>query len=343
MFSPSHYIPVLRWKQAEWIALRELTSSQKSRMTPLIEFTPPKFAKLPTDKIQELLDEVRKSWGKRSIFFDLNLLPPNVSAGALRIINHLANNLDLSYIPVTGLTRTPDYQSEIREIIKNKKRVAFRIKVYEAKRENFRANIESLLSILNVDPNQVDLFIDYEIIEGNSLKLNDLCRLIPFLSDWATFLVISGAFPRDLSLLRPGIHTLDRSDWLFWSIETGKSLIRKPNFGDYAIQHPIYYPPPPRANFSASIRYASSRHWVIMRGEGVFHENSPGFAQYPANAQLLCGRDEFCGSEFSFGDDYIFEMGNQTEKVGSARTWLTAGINHHIAFVIEQLSSSFAI
>jgi hypothetical protein len=144
MFSPSHYFPVLRWKQAEWIALRELTLSQKSQITPLIEFTPPKFAKLPTDKIQELLDEVHKSWGKHPIFFDLNLLSPDVSAGALRIINHLSDNLNLTYIPVTGLTRTSNYQNEIREIIKNKKRVAFRIKVYEIKREDFQANVENL-------------------------------------------------------------------------------------------------------------------------------------------------------------------------------------------------------
>lgn len=342
MFPSFHYIPVLRWKQAEWVALRELSSDQKSRITPLIEFTPPKFAKLSTDKIRKLLGEVQRSWGKRSVFFDFNLLSLHLSVGALRIIDHLADNSDLSYIPVTGLTRTPDYQSEIREIIKKRKRVAFRIKVYEVRRENFQANIENLLSTLNVNPRQVDLFIDYEIIGVNFLRFGDLCRIIPFISDWATFSVLSGAFPRDLTLLRPGIHNLDRSDWLFWWTETESSLLRKPNFGDYTIQHPIYYPPPARANFSASIRYASSRYWVIMRGEGVFHENSPGFAQYPANAQLLCGRGEFCGPEFSFGDNYIFEMGIQTEKVGSARTWLTAGINHHIAFVIDQLSSSSA-
>jgi hypothetical protein len=37
MFGPRHYVPILRWKRAEQIALRELRAEDRARISPLIE------------------------------------------------------------------------------------------------------------------------------------------------------------------------------------------------------------------------------------------------------------------------------------------------------------------
>ena len=94
-------------------------------------------------------------------------------------------------------------------------------------------------------------------------------------------------------------------------------------------------------NPSASIRYALKDKWIIMRGQGLRGEKSKGFAQYPANAQLLSKHKEFFGANFSFGDSYIEEKGRdiKTKETGTPRTWLRAGINHHLACVIFQISN----
>lgn len=82
-----------------------------------------------------------------------------------------------------------------------------------------------------------------------------------------------------------------------------------------------------------------------MRGEGIFHEGSPGFSQWPANAKMLTERSEFRGPEFSQGDKYIYEMGQELEKprgiekTGNAETWLRAGINHHMTYVLYQIAN----
>ena len=76
-----------------------------------------------------------------------------------------------------------------------------------------------------------------------------------------------------------------------------------------------------------------------MRGEGLRNEGGRGYAQYAANATLLCERDEFSGSSFSYGDRYL---ANLTEGYGSPETLLRAGINHHLTFVIQQISNLFA-
>lgn len=43
MFDHKHYIPVLRWKRAEWKALGDLASGDRDRVTPLLELTPLSF------------------------------------------------------------------------------------------------------------------------------------------------------------------------------------------------------------------------------------------------------------------------------------------------------------
>ena len=43
MFGAKHYVPILRWKQAERLALRYLDEKDRCRITPLIEITPKSF------------------------------------------------------------------------------------------------------------------------------------------------------------------------------------------------------------------------------------------------------------------------------------------------------------
>lgn len=51
MDRPNKYVPVLRWKQAERIAIRELYPQDKNVITPLIEFVPKDFA---PDRIKKI-------------------------------------------------------------------------------------------------------------------------------------------------------------------------------------------------------------------------------------------------------------------------------------------------
>jgi hypothetical protein len=114
--------------------------------------------------------------------------------------------------------------------------------------------------------------------------------------------------------------------------------LRVPSFGDYTIQHGIYEEREGKHfNFSASIRYTTPDGWLVMRGEGVLNEDGPGYAQWPAHAQLLMERSEFCHAQYSWGDKFMNDMGSQVEKTGQAKDWLAAGINHHMTMVANQL------
>jgi hypothetical protein len=59
MFGSKHYVPILRSKMAERLALRNLLQSDRRRITPLIELTPASFKARKRGEIRETPDPVR--------------------------------------------------------------------------------------------------------------------------------------------------------------------------------------------------------------------------------------------------------------------------------------------
>lgn len=318
MFDYKHYVPVLRWKQSEWLALRELTDVQKKEVTPLIEIVPVKFMDKKTKDIKEencikeeiykIVTGIKGNWGESRVFIDVHLLDVEIRTFVMKEIIVTGNNLNLYLIPVIHLNYSRRYLDMISNLPnKSQGGMCLRLNIEDVSGTSLIVKVNRLIDVVGIKHDNVDLIVDYKLINEGQLKFNYLIQTIPSIREWRTLTVIMGASPKDLSGFKPGEHLHPRLDWQCWlkEVESNSHLDRLPTFGDYTIQHPIYSEPPERANFSASIRYTSKSDWLIMRGEGVFHHNSPGFAQYPANALLLSERDEFCGRGFSFGDKYI--------------------------------------
>lgn len=362
MFDIKHYVPVLRWKAAEKEALEKLSKEQKGYITPVIEIimpqTPPSKkgepAKTPEVMLAESIEllssrlpklpiEIKKYWGETSVFIDLSLVDVSLRVDGLRQILSVGKSLGLCLIPVVKLNSSPDIKQAYITLAKeNDKGLCLRLFRSNFNENSLSAEINSFLNSYKLDPQNIDLLVDFQITNGLCYKLSDLNQQIPYLSKWRTFTVVSGAFPKDLTNFSVDLHYIDRLDWDSWinQIQSNR-LIRKPTFGDYTIQHPIYYEPTPGMNPSASIRYTLKNKWMIMRGEGLRNEKGKGFAQYPANAQLLSKHKDFFGVNFSYGDAYIEGKGRDvnTKETGTPRTWLRAGINHHLVCVITQVSS----
>jgi hypothetical protein len=356
MFDHTHYVPILRWKQAEWMALRKLDPADALRITPLIELVPKAFK--PTERITTVdarlaktAGDIFENWGQNPLFVDLWLLPSNLCSESgehtLSALNKEAQSYQLPLIPVTGLGRDRAYQAAALSVVqRNQQGVCVRLFLGDLRNPKLASELEDLLGYLGLKAEEVDLLVDCQITNSADPTCADICGSTPDLHRWRTFSIASGAFPEDLSGFEKNQqYELARSDWLTWrsQVVASPTLPRLPTYSDYTIQHPEYRERSGFLNFSGSIRYTYEGYWVIMRGEGVFNEDGPGFAQWPANAQLLCERDEFCGSDFCYGDRYIEDMGMQIDKSGSATTWLRAGINHHIVFVVRQIAKMFDV
>lgn len=338
-FDHKHYVPLLRWKRAERVALRALTPQTSGQITPLLELVP-SVDNAPS-KVSE---EIIRSWGFSPFFLDLGNLTEMGRADALVRLGEGMRGSGLRAIPVTGLDREIKYQTAVEQLTATDRRGAC-IRLYPRNlvSSSLADDLSGLLTKLALRPDEVDLLVDYQLISDFAMPYTMLCSRIPYLSQWRTFTVMSGAFSRDLTeYQKNGQYIRYRDDWLFWQAQVVSSLPRRPAYGDYSIQYALYIEPPERANVSASIRYTTNDYWVIMRGEGLFNEGSPGNAQYAAHANLLCEREEFCGRAFSYGDRYIDNLNKGIEGPGNPETLLRACVNHHVTLVADQISKLFA-
>ncbi len=239
------YVPILRWRPAEIVALRQLYEQDRKRITPLIEVLP-----IEGGGFGKITKDIGRNWGFRPFFLDLNHINPalRLSDGRhpLVLMGKEAQALRLALIPVTGLNRVPAYQAAVAAVAQmNKQGICFRLYSGDVNRATFEKDLLRLLSRHKLDPRQTDLIIDFEITAGSNLAYEDLCRRIPRLRRWRTFTIISGAFPKDLGGLgKNSQRELERADWLRWLSEIKRTkLLRIPGYGDYTVQHPSYSPP----------------------------------------------------------------------------------------------------
>ncbi|MGB9485798.1 MAG: beta family protein [Terriglobia bacterium] len=356
MIGHRHYVPILRWKEAERLALRELGDDIRERITPLVQLVPEGIAarkRTPSasDALRKIARDMRECWGTRRLMVDLCRIDPRLRInGNMHPLTYLARSARtnmVTMVPVTGLQRDAAYVTAVKEAVAEDKRGScLRLLRADLSNPSLRADVQRFLKQLQLEPNQVDLVLDMECHDDSYPDFDALPTLLPNIREWRSFVVASGAFPPDLTQWKtPGAYPVRRRDWLAWlgEIELKENLVRKPTFSDYGIYHPTYKPPPGFPNFSASIRYTGEDEWTVMRGEGVRNESGAGYAQWPANAELLCSRPEFqeCGPGFSPGDAYIAqEVGNYAHP-GTPSKWLQAGFNDHMTFVARQIAIRF--
>jgi len=341
-FDSTEYVPVLRWKSSEREGLCKLDPTLRNRITPLFEFVPQEFEKGGSESnLKTHAHEIGQSWGWNRLFFvDFHLLGETRGIHFVPVFLGLAKGYNLQPGLVTGLDRSESYQKVIKSTVgKTGCELALRISAYDLRRAGFLQSLEKALKFFDKKPNGLHLLIDFQSISHPLPQLAIFMAGIPVLDEWRSLTVIAGAFPKDLSHLKKNNeYNLPRNDWLMWKNFAASTNGRIPSFGDYTIQYGIFEEHEGQSfNFSASLRYTTDNYWVIMRGEGVHNENGAGYAQFPAQAQLLTERNEFCGKDFSDGDLYIHTMAQQFSKTGQMKQWLAATFNHHITFTSRQV------
>ncbi len=347
MFKHEHYIPVLKGKRAEFPALGALRS--KKSITPLMEAVP----SAGPDEIPRQM-AAKAKWPRDSPYFvDLFFLDdPDDSKEAnefhpVRVCFKEVASKGQFAIPVTSLSRSPGYQSAVKQVISGHKRgMAIRLTADDFEEtEELESSLEAALSYFKLRRNDIDLLLDAGSVANSSAgAVAQVHRahidLVPNLGDWRTLTVLSGAFPLSLApLVRDQWNFVNRHDWRGWRLlVTGKHPpVRFPAFGDYAIAHPGL-PPEGRATILAQLRYSTPDSWLIWKGGNVFKHPSK-FAQFHSICKSLIARPEYRGPSFSEGDAEIRQKAATVGSPGNAERWRRIGTNHHIETVLEQIAN----
>lgn len=210
-FDQTHYVPVLRFKRSEKVALQGLGTQARAGITPLLE-----IVQTADYSPRTVADEIRTHWGPYPFFLDLHHLIEAQSGDLLLRMNGEIRSHGLLSIPVTGLSDGPQFQQAVSMVVALDKRgVCIRLFPEDLQHSSLPRNIERLVNNLEVLPEQVDLVADCRLISEFNPTYEALCRRLPRLNQWRTFTVISGAFSENLSDYdKNAQHERNRDDWL---------------------------------------------------------------------------------------------------------------------------------
>jgi Beta protein len=369
----SHYVPILKGKLGELTALRRTEPKVAKRITPLVEVPPIPLAYLEGQEepvlgksIDKHVEDIGSKFvkalrGLPSVFIDAYYIegedeledgssPTDALLKSLRAGN-------IPFTPTIGLDRVEDCADSVRAAIQADARGCC-LRLVEADLEGIADlgdQVSSLLTALEVVPNDVDLLLDFGPRVPSKAALPYQIDTLPFLEDWRTLTVASSCFPVDMSgIARNSVQEIDRDDWLVWAwLRTRrKSVSRMPAFGDYAINHPVLAEVDPRIiSMSPNIRYTSGHGYVVAKGQAQPRKKMAATSgqkaarkrlspseQYPRLAATIKKHQSWKGRNFSWGDLFIDKC-SRRECVGNPTDWRAVGTCHHIALVVQQIAT----
>ncbi len=359
-FNHTHYIPCLRWKQGEYQAVSQLSDTVKSVFTPIIE-APAKGYDFAAKKDKKTIDEllapfakrVHDNWGNSPCLVDLRLIKDTerMANGVhpVRFVFHGLRMLGCQAMPVTSLLRDAEYQQEIKTVSDEDNRgICLRVTIEQAAKSSVKTGVDSLLSILEVQPAGCDFILDlgspnFVPLDGLVAIMKNIVTKLPHLNNWRTFTLLGTSFPESMGSVKKGGEVVPRYEWQLYKklIANFRSDgIRLLSFGDYGVNHPRELELDWRVvKTSATIRYTIDDHWYIVKGDNI---RDYGHEQYHKLSQNVLVSRYYYGSAFSWGDDYIRTCSNESAKTGNPTKWIQVGTNHHIVKVTQDIASFYA-
>lgn len=167
------YIPFLKLKQNEIMALKELDPVIKEVITPFFDYPPDQDEKKPKkmdEKVPKLAKQLSTHFGSRkTIYVDSYDIDDQLIAGVHSYLYLLRELNAMQCIPVTGIDRTPEHKQAIKDFLAESEEpentIALRI-TYEDFQSYYAIEYEiedALNGLLNDLFTQIDLVMDCRI------------------------------------------------------------------------------------------------------------------------------------------------------------------------------------
>lgn len=290
-------------------------------------------------------ERIKQSWTivGAPIFIDCQFMPD--SANALRLLfAHLRNHFA---IPVFGPDRGKAYCTTVADMVKAKPSdgTCYRIPKAHLFNLDMDSSLETFVAETRVARASVDIILDLEDLPSKYPDESFVATIgrinsFPHLGEWRSLIVLAGSFPLTLTGMTTQTRMIRRHDWLTWQrLISSKKLQRNPVYGDYGIQHPSAQPAPVMGK--ANVRYTLAEDWKVFRGSDTMKRGSETRDYAPQMkplCKLVCADSAFCSSDFSPGDQYIYEVANdEVAPSNDASRWKSVGFSHHLTYAAKQL------
>ncbi len=336
------YVPVLKWRKGEKLALRNLPDQLQKSIIPLIELVNDEG-----DDPEDLPNDISKFW-RRTAYLDVRYRPKNFARRALD--NIVSNNQDIDIIPVVSLNSQQIIMEGIKNVV-GAYNNGFALRIIIKQDLDFSLFIEEVklkLKYFAIAKNKVDLIVDFGYLEGKTQTyktvLEKIADTISF-DDWRNVIVAAGSFPPNLEGFRPNEdNLLNRTELELWKKNKticGRNIV----YSDYTVRNPDNISKG-FSRGSISVRYTLENDFQVFRGT---QEDKPfKYLVHAMNIRELYS-DAYSES-YCWGDEAITEKANQLKRCldsgtnpetygefspGNSTGWVAWSVNHHITVVLK--------
>lgn len=336
------YVPVLKWRKGEKLALKNLPDQLQKSIIPLIELVNDEG-----DNPEDLPNDISKFW-RRTAYLDVRHRPKNFALRALD--NVVSNNQNIDIIPVVSL----DSQQIIMEGIKNIVGIynnGFALRIIVNQDLDFSLLIKEVglkLKYFAIAKDKIDLIVDFGYLESNTQTyktvLKKITDIISF-DNWRNVIVAAGNFPLSLKEFRPnGDNLLNRTELELWKKNKticGRNIV----YSDYTVRNPDNIIKG-FSRGSTSVRYTLENNFQVFRGT---QEDKPfKYLVHAMNIRALYS--DIYPESYCWGDEAITDKANQLEEclnsgidpetyekfsTGNPTDWVAWSVNHHITVVLK--------
>jgi hypothetical protein len=200
-------------------------------------------------------------------------------------------------------------------------------------------SVRSIVAASGHAPGEIDLIVDAQDLPraASFEALRDHFPLSQVARNWV---VLAGTFPSSITEMKPEDyeHIRERGEWSAWRDEMAHDVgsWRRPQYGDYATQPPVYVPSLPFLG-SPSVRYTTTESFVVLRGRAGSPGKPTDFTQFIGHARYLRRQPYYRQTVDTLGDDYADWIASGTNGTGNLTTWRVASLHRHLGVVAQQV------
>lgn len=196
MVDHSNYVPALRWKQAEWMALRYLEDDVRRAVTPILEIPASRFqprkaeARMDVEgRLEETVEEIANSWGRSPFFLDLRLLDASfietaTSNHMLTTIAALCELASVQMVPIARLDSNHAYMEATFDALAVSGKLGLRIHSYELLSPGFESKAHRVRKLLGIPFSDMHLIVDFGFIQGEGGAYAQVRDDLPLCDEW---------------------------------------------------------------------------------------------------------------------------------------------------------------
>lgn len=365
----SFYIPVLKWKRGERVAIVNLAPEIKKRTIPFFEVPPP-------PPVSQKTKDKNKDWQRKSLnnwlgnfgdeykecsigkacFIDTHLIKSEniIMPDGKKPLDFILNEVfkrKLEAIPVLELNSSEDTLKiiDIYNLLYDFE-ICLRLKLADLLDAGIELGIKNLIKRFNLSLDKVHLQLDiakperFEPVDAFIKMLQSNILKIPNLNKYKSFFISASSFPHNMKEVAKPYDLVKRKEWAMYKALLAVPKIKgfNPIFSDYGIRPTGYN----NADFSNvripnKLIYTTNDAWLIYRGATTSHD---GYAEYRKICAFIKESKYFMKKEYSYGDAYIYNcaMGIKPKNgtgTGNPEKWIQVGTNHHLTKVVNDLSN----